>query len=199
MCLLFSSGLAPRYHWYMYMEEVCQNRACAVGDPQKWGEIKDRCKKRVGCFLKNAEKSYLFWGSVIPCLETSKSKTRSLNSTSSENINSNFNMELLTTSSLLYHVSTYATTELLISMHKNFWRHSTSCLNMSIIIHALTPTELAALAPTESSCMRLNKLRLGFSSTGLGSCSCWSYGCGAAWPAEQVKGVAKAFLKEPVL
>lgn len=84
-------------------------------------------------------------------------------------------------------------------MHRNFWRHSTSCLNMSIIIHALTPTELAALAPTESSCVHLNKLRLGFSSTGLGGCSSWSYGCSAAWPAEQVKGVANAFLKEPVL
>lgn len=29
---------------------------------------------------------------------------------------------------------------------------------MSIIIHALTPTELAALAPTESSCVHLYKL-----------------------------------------
>lgn len=36
---------------------------------------------------------------------------------------------------------------------------------MSIIIHTLAPTELAVLAPTESSCMRLNTVRLGFGRT----------------------------------
>lgn len=87
-------------------------------------------------------------------------------------------------------------------MHRNFWRHNTSCLNMSIIIHTLTPTELAALAPTESSCTHLNKLRLGFGRSGPGGCCCWGYRCSAAWPArpaKQVKDVTNAFLEKPAL
>lgn len=69
---------------------------------------------------------------------------------------------------------------------------------MCIIIHALTPTVLAALAPTESSCMHLNKLRLGFSGAGPGGSCCWQHGCCAAWPARPtkwVKDVTNAFLK----
>lgn len=58
--MLFSSGLALRYHQYTYVEEVCHKWACAVGDPEKWGEIKDRCKKPVGFFLKDAEKNQIF-------------------------------------------------------------------------------------------------------------------------------------------
>lgn len=68
---------------------------------------------------------------------------------------------------------------------------------MSIIIHALTPTELAALAPTESSCTHLNTLRLGFGGTGPGGCCCWGYGCHAARPAKQVKDSANVFLNSP--
>lgn len=62
--------------------------------------LTDIARKQRAFFKNNAEKkTIIFWGSVVPCLETPKCKTKTFHSTLSENLDSNFNTELLPTSS----------------------------------------------------------------------------------------------------